>query len=85
STAHSGAFRIRVAYQVNGGSAVNVDKSVTPGSHTNLYTANLGQIISAGSLPAGALVTITLSRLGADAADTHTGAMQLHAVRLMRG
>ncbi|WP_374713113.1 hypothetical protein [Symbiobacterium terraclitae] len=85
SAAHSGAFRIRVAYQVNGGSAVNVDKSVSPGSHTNLYTADLGQIIPAASLPAGALVTITLSRLGADAADTHTGAMLVYHCRLTRG
>jgi len=85
SAAHSGAFRIRVAYQVNGGSAVNVDKNVTPGSHTNLYTADLGQIIPAASLPAGALVTLTLSRLGADAADTHPGALLIHHCRLKKG
>lgn len=85
SAASSGAFHLRVGWQVNGGTKRNVTVSVAPGSHTNLYIANLGEVIPAASLPAGALVTITLSRVGADSADTHTGALLLHHCRLKRG
>lgn len=82
--ANAGGFRLRVAWQVNGGAVTNVDVTVTPGSNTTLYTAELGQIVPAASLAAGAIVTITLSRLGADAADTHTGRLRLYHTR-MRG
>lgn len=85
SAANSGAFRLRIGYQVNGGTVTNVVRSVTPGSHTNLYVADLGQIIPAAYLPAGALVTLTLSRLGADAADTHPGNLLVYHCRLRRG
>lgn len=83
-TANAGSFRVRVAYQINGGSATNVDVTVTPGNNTNLYTAALGTIISAAALAAGDLITITLSRLGGDAADTHTGKMRLYQTRMKR-
>lgn len=80
--ANAGGFRIRVAHQLNGGAATNTDVTVTPGSNTNLYVANLGTLRAAGAIALGDLVTITFSRLGGDAADTHTGKMRLYHVRL---
>lgn len=85
STASGGAFVVQVDWQVNGGTISTVKRTVTPGSTTNLYTADLGQIIPAASLPAGALVTFTLSRLGADEADTHPGNLLIYHCRLKRG
>lgn len=83
--ADAGAFVVQVGWQVNGGAVTNVTRTVTPGAHTDLYTADLGEIIPAASLPAGAMVTITLSRLGADAADTHPGDLLIYHCRLRRG
>jgi hypothetical protein len=83
--ANAGSFRIRSAWQVNGGVATNVDVTVTPGNNTNLYTADLGIIVPDASVASGDLVTFTLSRLGADVADTHTGKMLVYHTRLKRG
>lgn len=82
--ANAGTFRIRVSYRVNGGTESSVNANVTPGANNNFYTADLGQIIAAGSLPQGATVTLKISRLGADANDTHTGKMQLYHLRLRK-
>lgn len=81
----AGTFAVQIKWQVNGGNATTVARSVTPGANTNLHTVDLGEIIPAASLPAGALITITLTRLGTDDADTHTGAMQIHQCRLKQG
>lgn len=83
--ADAGSFVVQVGWQVNGGAVTNVTRTVTPGAHTDLYTADLGEIIPAASLPAGAMVTLTLSRLGADAADTHPGALLVYHCRVKRG
>lgn len=83
--ADAGSFVVQVGWQVNGGAVTNVTRTVTPGAHTDLYTADLGEIIPAASLPAGAMVTLTLSRLGADAADTHPGALLVYHCRVQRG
>lgn len=83
--ADAGVFAVQVGWQVNGGAFNTVTRTIAPGVHTNLYVADLGQIIPAASLPAGALVTLTLSRLGADAADTHPGALLVYHCRLKRG
>lgn len=85
SEASAGSFQVQVGYQINGGEATNVVQQVTPGATTSLYTADLGEIIPAASLPAGALVAITLSRLGADEADTHPGTLLIYHCRLRRG
>lgn len=84
--ANAGSFRAQVGYRVNGGAETLVAYTVTPGANTNLYTAVLGApLIPAASLPQGAMVTFRFRRLGADAADTHTGKMRLHHLRLRRG
>jgi len=83
--ADAGAFAVQVGWQVNGGAVTNVTRTVTPGAHTDLYTADLGEIIPAASLPAGAMVTITLSRVGTDSGDTHPGALLVYHCRLKRG
>lgn len=85
SEADLGTFRVLVGYRINGGTITNVVKAVTPGATTGLYVADLGEIIPAASLPTGALMTITLSRIGSDAADTHPGAMLVYQCRLKRG
>lgn len=82
--ANAGSFRVRVAYQINGAAAVNVDFTLTPGSNTALYQVDPGQIIAPGGIAAGALLTVKLSRLGADAADTHTGKMRLYHLRMKK-
>lgn len=83
--ADAGAFAVQVGWQVNGGAVTNVVRTITPGAHADLYTADLGEIIPAASLPAGAMLTITLSRMGTDAADTHPGAMLVYHCQLKRG
>lgn len=83
--ADAGSFVVQVGWQVNGGAVTNVTRIVTPGALTDLYTADLGEIVPAASLPAGAMVTITLSRVGTNVADTHPGACLIYHCRLRRG
>jgi len=79
---NEGTFLVRVAHQINGGAATNTDATVTPGNNTNLFTADLGTLRAAGTLANGDLVTVTLSRVGADGADTHTGKLRLYHSRM---
>jgi hypothetical protein len=84
SAAQANAFRVQVGWQVNGGVTTNVPVTVTPGNTTALYTAALGTIVAAADVADGDMLTLTVSRLGGDGADTHTGTMRLYSIRLKR-
>lgn len=83
-TANAGSVRLQVGYSINGAAVTNVAMTVTPGADTIVHTADLGTIIAAGSLHAGDLLAITISRLGADALDTHTGKFRLYHLQIQK-
>jgi hypothetical protein len=82
SAAQNNNFRVRVKHRINGGSETTDTFTVSPGNNTNLFTANLTPLISAASLSTDAMLTFTISRLGADGNDSHTGTMRLYQTRL---
>lgn len=85
-TSFAGNVRMQVTYQVNGAAAVSVSVTVTTlASTTNLVTVDLGQIIASANVPAGSLVAFKMTRLGADALDTHTGKLRIYFTRLRKG
>lgn len=85
SSDDSGDVKIRISYAVNGGSYTDMDQTITPGSGTTFKKAVLDAKIPSTAFAAGDnLLTVKLSRLGADVADTHPGAFQLASLRLLQ-
>ena len=84
STSQAANFRVQSNFRINGGGLQGVSNvTVTPSATLN--TQNLvGPIrtISTGTLVSGDGIALLLRRLGADGADSHTGALRLFRVVL---
>jgi len=80
----AGDVKIRISYAVNGGVFTDMDQIITPGAGTGYRRVTLNSKIPGSAFPIGDnLLTVKVSRLGTDAADTHTGAFQLASLRLL--
>ena len=82
STSLTGNFRIDVDHRRNGGALVGaVQATVTPSATANTQTL-VGPVLTLGpaGIAAGDGLALLVSRLGADGADSHTGAMRLFSI-----
>lgn len=84
STSFAGDFRVQTDFRKNGGALQGTaDATVTPSATLNTQTL-VGPIktISTGTLTNGDGIALLIRRLGADGADSHTGAMRVFRVVL---
>ena len=81
STSFAGDFRTELDWRKNGGALQGAaNATVTPSATADDQNLVLIKTFSAATLAVGDGVVLTIKRIGADAADTHTGAMQLFRV-----
>ncbi len=84
SADNAGDVKLGISYAVNGGAFTDLTEIITPGAGTSYRRATLSSKIPSSALPSGDnLLTVKVSRLGADATDTHTGNFQLASLRLL--
>lgn len=82
STSLAGDFRIEVDHRRNGGALVGAGQTtVTPSATADAQTL-VGPVLTLApaGIAAGDSLALRVSRLGADGADSHTGAMRLFSV-----
>lgn len=83
STSVASDFRVEVDYRLNGGALAGATQAtVTPSATADVQTLVLAKTFTNGTLASGDGLALLIKRLGADGADTHTGAMRLFRVVL---